>query len=94
MSNPFIGETAAIGKTVTGIMIIKAYHDQQEKNHKRTKILISDSAHGTNPASAALCNFEIALASIPVPGSSGNGLLVPRELLIGIAEAGRTYGAN
>ncbi len=51
--NPFAG---AHGELV-GLMIIKAYH---EKRHdlKRTKIIIPDSAHGTNPASASVCGFE------------------------------------
>ncbi|MBW2976195.1 aminomethyl-transferring glycine dehydrogenase subunit GcvPB [Candidatus Woesearchaeota archaeon] len=42
---------------LTGVMIIKKYF--QAKNEKRSKILIPDSAHGTNPASAALCEFEV-----------------------------------
>jgi glycine dehydrogenase subunit 2 len=39
-----------------GVMITKAYYKQ--KHEKRTKIIIPDSAHGTNPATAAMCNFE------------------------------------
>jgi len=41
---------------LTGAMIIKAYFES--KGEKRTKILIPDSAHGTNPATSALCGFE------------------------------------
>jgi glycine dehydrogenase subunit 2 len=41
---------------LTGVMLMKKYF--QVKGEKRTKILIPDSAHGTNPASAALCEFE------------------------------------
>lgn len=43
---------------LTGLMIIKAYHDKRQ-DHKRTKIIVPDSAHGTNPASAAVAGFEI-----------------------------------
>lgn len=43
---------------LTGLMIIKAYHDKRE-DYKRTKIIVPDSAHGTNPASAAVAGFEI-----------------------------------
>jgi len=43
---------------LTGLMIIKAYH-QSKGDHKRTKVIIPDSAHGTNPASAAVCGLEI-----------------------------------
>lgn len=52
--NPFAG---AHGELV-GLMIIKEYH---ARNHddKRTKIIVPTSAHGTNPASATLCGFEI-----------------------------------
>ena len=42
---------------LTGVMIIKKYFEV--KGEKRNKILIPDSAHGTNPASAALCEFEV-----------------------------------
>ena len=41
----------------TGIMVIKAYHEHRG-DHNRTKILIPDSAHGTNPASAAAAGYE------------------------------------
>lgn len=41
----------------TGLMIIRAYH---EANHdsRRTKVIIPDTAHGTNPASASVAGFE------------------------------------
>jgi glycine dehydrogenase subunit 2 len=42
-----------------GVMIIKAYH-QSRGDVKRNKILIPDSAHGTNPASSAMLGFEVA----------------------------------
>ncbi len=43
---------------LTGLMIIKAYHENK-KDFKRTKIIVPDSAHGTNPATAQLCGFDI-----------------------------------
>ena len=43
---------------LTGMMLIKAYlHDRKEIS--RTKIIIPDSAHGTNPASAAMAGFTV-----------------------------------
>ena len=43
---------------LTGMMVIKKYFETKgEKN--RTKVIIPDSAHGTNPASAKMCGFEI-----------------------------------
>ncbi len=43
---------------LTGLMIIKAYHDKRG-DYKRTKIIVPDSAHGTNPASAGVAGFSI-----------------------------------
>lgn len=43
---------------LTGLMIIRAYH-QKRNDNKRNKVLIPDSAHGTNPASAAVCGMEV-----------------------------------
>jgi glycine dehydrogenase subunit 2 len=40
----------------TGLMIIKAYHES--RGEKRTKVIVPDSAHGTNPASAAVAGFQ------------------------------------
>ena len=42
---------------LTGMMIIKKYFEVKGKNRK--KVIIPDSAHGTNPASAHLCGFDI-----------------------------------
>lgn len=43
---------------MTGLMIIKAYHESRG-DYKRKKIIVPDSAHGTNPASAAVVGFDI-----------------------------------
>ena len=42
----------------TGLMLIKSYL-KATKQTGRTKIIVPDSAHGTNPASAAMCGFGI-----------------------------------
>lgn len=42
---------------LTGILLIKKYHESL--GSKRNKLLVVDSAHGTNPASAAVANYEI-----------------------------------
>ncbi len=42
---------------MTGLLLIKAYHYQ--KKNKKTKVLIPDAGHGTNPASAAQCGYEV-----------------------------------
>jgi len=43
---------------MTGLMIIKAYHDKRGDS-KRTKIIVPDSAHGTNPSSAQVVGYDI-----------------------------------
>lgn len=46
---------------LTGIMIMAAYH--RDKGNKKTTVLIPDSAHGTNPASAAIAGYKVV--SVP-----------------------------
>ena len=49
----------------TGVLLIKQYHDARG-DKKRTKIIVPDSAHGTNPATAAMCGFDVVnIASGP-----------------------------
>ncbi len=43
---------------MVGVMIIRAYH-LDRKDSKRTKMLIPDSAHGTNPASSAMSGYQV-----------------------------------
>ena len=42
----------------TGVLLIKQYHDARG-DHQRTKIIVPDSAHGTNPATAAMCGYQV-----------------------------------
>ena len=44
---------------MTGLMLIRAYHRQNGEGNRRTKIIVPDSAHGTNPASAAMAGFTV-----------------------------------
>ncbi len=51
-----------------GLLVIRAYHESRGEGH-RNICLIPTSAHGTNPASAAMCNFQV----VPVAcDASGN----------------------
>ncbi len=43
---------------LTGLMIMRTYH-LQRGDYGRTKVIVPDSAHGTNPASAAVCGLEV-----------------------------------
>jgi len=50
------------------MLLIHAYH--QSRGRKPSKILVPDTAHGTNPASAALCGYR------PIPvASNDKGIL-------------------
>jgi len=53
---------------LTGAMIMAAYH--KDRGHAKKRVLIPDSAHGTNPASAAIAGF--AVQAVP---SDENGLM-------------------
>ena len=53
----------------TGVLLIKQYHDSRGDT-KRTKIIVPDSAHGTNPASAAMCGFTV----VNVPSNPQGGV--------------------
>lgn len=41
-----------------GLMLIKKYHEQNGALHRK-KIIIPDAAHGTNPASASMADFDV-----------------------------------
>ena len=42
---------------LTALLMARAFHES--KGSRRNKVVIPDSAHGTNPASASLCGFEV-----------------------------------
>ena len=54
---------------LTGLMLIREYH-MSRGDLARTKIIVPDSAHGTNPASAAVCGLDIVVVK-----SQANGLV-------------------
>jgi len=43
---------------MTGVLLMRAYHESRGEGATRTKVLFPDSAHGTNPATAAMAGFE------------------------------------
>ncbi|NCB73940.1 MAG: glycine dehydrogenase subunit 2 [Clostridia bacterium] len=47
----------------TGVLLIKKYHEMRDEGSKRTKVIVPDSSHGTNPATAAMCGMTVV--SIP-----------------------------
>ncbi len=64
---------------LAGIMMVRAYHES--RGDRRSKVLIPDSAHGTNPASAALNGYECV--SVP---SGPDGLLHPEQVAQAMSE--------
>jgi glycine dehydrogenase subunit 2 len=57
---------------LTGVMLMAAYH--RDKGNKKTKVIVPDSAHGTNPASAAIAGYEV------VSIESRDGIVDPEAL--------------
>lgn len=61
------GAAGAQGEFI-GLLLTRAWHRHKGEEQKRTRIIVPDSAHGTNPASAARCGFTVE--SVP-SGSDG-----------------------
>lgn len=59
----------------TGLMMIRAYHEARGEGAQRTKVIVPDSAHGTNPATASVAGLE----TITIP-SNERGLVELEEL--------------
>ncbi|MCR4633949.1 MAG: aminomethyl-transferring glycine dehydrogenase subunit GcvPB [Erysipelotrichaceae bacterium] len=53
----------------TGLLLIRKYH-QDRKDEKRVNIIVPDSAHGTNPASAAMAGFKV----VNIPSDEKGGV--------------------
>ena len=64
---------------LTGMLIFHAYHRQQGR--PRSKILVPDTAHGTNPASAALCGYR----AVPL-ASNERGVIAPEAVAAAMDE--------
>ena len=57
MAGATLQPAAGAAGELTGLLLIRAYHES--RGEKRTRILIPDSAHGTNPASVTLGGYEV-----------------------------------
>ena len=64
-----------------GLMMIRAYHRHREE--PRTKVLVPDSAHGTNPASCTVNGFD----TVPI-ATAADGAVPADEVRRAIAEVG------
>jgi len=70
---------------LTGALIIRAYHADRGELEQRQEIIVPDSAHGTNPASASMAGFQVVV--IP---SNREGLVDLDALQAAVSE--RTAG--
>jgi glycine dehydrogenase subunit 2 len=59
MSTVSLAPMAGAQGEFASLLMVKAYH-QSRGDKGRKKILVPDSAHGTNPATAAMCGFEVS----------------------------------
>lgn len=66
---------------LTCLMLIKAYHESRGEGETRRTILVPDSAHGTNPASASACGYVVKSVPTDADGNTNiealTGLLGP-----------------
>jgi glycine dehydrogenase subunit 2 len=77
--------TAGAHGEFLGTLLIRKYHELNGDDEKRTEIIIPDSAHGTNPASAAMSGFNVVV----VP-SDDDGCVSLGALKVAVSE--RTAG--
>lgn len=52
-----------------GLLMIRAYHRSRGEGEKRRRIVVPDSAHGTNPASAARCGYDVTTVKSDAAGN-------------------------
>jgi glycine dehydrogenase subunit 2 len=55
---------------LTGLLLARAYHEERGEGARRTRVLIPDSAHGTNPASVTMAGYE----TVKVRGGEDGGV--------------------
>jgi glycine dehydrogenase subunit 2 len=53
----------------TALLIFKAYHAKRGEAAQRRRIIVPDSAHGTNPASAAMCGYDVTTVKSDARGN-------------------------
>jgi glycine dehydrogenase subunit 2 len=58
---------------LTALMMIRAYHD--DRGDHRRRVIVPDSAHGTNPASAAMCGYTVVTVPSDARGNIDHGAL-------------------
>jgi len=81
-----------------GCLIMRGYHQRKGELDSRTEMIVPDSAHGTNPASAAMAGFKVVVvpsnsegmvdldALVKVAGPNTAGLMITNPNTLGIFE--------
>lgn len=70
---------------LAGVLVIRKYHEVKNQLDRKTEIIVPDSAHGTNPASAAMAGFKV----VEVPsGPDGNVDMEALKSAVGESTAG------
>jgi glycine dehydrogenase subunit 2 len=54
----------------SGVLAIRKYHESRGEIEKKRKILVPNSAHGTNPATAAMCGFDVVGINVLEDGTT------------------------
>lgn len=59
---PRVSLTPAAGAQgeLTGILVTRAYHESRGEGQQRRRVVVPDSAHGTNPATAAMAGYTVS----------------------------------
>ena len=78
MAGTSLAPMAGAEAELAGMLMIRAYHRNRE-DFQRKKVIIPDSAHGTNPASAVMAGFEVV--SIPTDKNGNTDLDALRSVV-------------
>ncbi len=63
---------------LTGMLIVRAYHEERGQGATRREVIVPDSAHGTNPATASMAGFDVVSVPSDARGNVDMGALTKR----------------
>ncbi|MBK5112437.1 MAG: aminomethyl-transferring glycine dehydrogenase subunit GcvPB [Candidatus Heimdallarchaeota archaeon] len=81
MARTTLQPSAGAHGELTGIMVIRAYHIDKGEGETRNEVIVPDSAHGTNPATAAMAGYKTVIIK-----SKENGLVDLEALKAAVSE--------
>ena len=81
MSKVTLQPAAGAHGEYTGIMMIRKYHESKRNLDQKREIIVPDSAHGTNPATATMCGFN----TVVIP-SQEDGCVDLKALRVAVTE--------